>query len=197
MLAQRPDLLRCWAADCVGLVHRDYVWHEAARAWQTPDVGEQAVAAMFGAAREGRVAAFVALGIREDIAAEIAAAQNEQMGSCVVALYRSAAQPAMRELGERLQSTPRRPGLVIVATEDPHPRDGSRNGRQPWSEYGHTHRSWPLVDVRRRRGGRGCPGVTLGGRLSVRTRRVCTNAERYARQLSDGWMQRHSLRVVA
>lgn len=120
VLAERPDLLRSWAADCAGLVHRDYVWHEGAQAWQTPDVGEQAIAAMFGAPREGRAAAFAAMGIREDIAAEIAGAQDGPMGKCILALYRSAAQPAMSELGARLQSTARRPGLVIVATEDPY-----------------------------------------------------------------------------
>ena len=35
-------------ADCAGLLHPDYVWHDAAQAWQTPEVGEQAIAAMFG-----------------------------------------------------------------------------------------------------------------------------------------------------
>jgi pimeloyl-ACP methyl ester carboxylesterase len=45
VLAERPDLLRSWAADCAGLVHRDYVWHDAALAWQTPDVGDGCPAA--------------------------------------------------------------------------------------------------------------------------------------------------------
>ncbi len=48
VLAERPDLLRSWNAECAGLLHRDYVWHDGAQAWQTPDVGEQAVEAMFG-----------------------------------------------------------------------------------------------------------------------------------------------------
>jgi pimeloyl-ACP methyl ester carboxylesterase len=119
-LGERPDLLRSWAADCAGLVHPDYVWHDAAQAWQTPEVGEQAVEAMFATAVEQRAAAWASLGIRADVAREIAAEQNEAMGRCILALYRSAAQPAMQALGERLRTTERRPGLVLIATEDPY-----------------------------------------------------------------------------
>jgi pimeloyl-ACP methyl ester carboxylesterase len=46
------------------------------------------------------------------------AGQNEDMGRCILALYRSAAQPALRELGEYLPSAAARPGLVVLATED-------------------------------------------------------------------------------
>ncbi len=120
VLAERPDLLRSWAADCAGLIHPDYVWHDAAQAWQTPDVGEQAVAAMFGLPVDERAATFASLGMREDVAREIAAEQDEEMSRCVLALYRSAAQPRMRELGERLRGTAKRPGLALVATEDPY-----------------------------------------------------------------------------
>ena len=54
------------------------------------------------------------------MAGEIAAAQDEEMTRCILALYRSAAQPAMRKLGEKLRSTAQRPGLVLIATEDPY-----------------------------------------------------------------------------
>jgi pimeloyl-ACP methyl ester carboxylesterase len=120
VLAERPDLLRTWAADCGGLVHRDYVWHDGAQAWQTPEVGEQAIAAMFGVPAEQRAATWASLGIREDIAKDIAKAQDDEMGRCVLSLYRSAAQPAMAKLGQRLESTPQRPGLVLIASEDPY-----------------------------------------------------------------------------
>ena len=40
------------------------------------------------------------------------------MGRCILALYRSAAQPKMTEWGEELANAERRPGLVIIATED-------------------------------------------------------------------------------
>lgn len=118
VLAERPDLLRTWAADCAGLVHPDYVWHDAAQAWQTPGVGEQAVGQIFDPPEDARAATWASLGIREDAAAAIAAEQDAVMARCVLALYRSARQPAMAELGRRLREAPQRPGLVIVATED-------------------------------------------------------------------------------
>lgn len=117
-LAERPDLIRSWAADCAGLVHPDYVWHDAAQAWQTPEVGEQAVGLIFDPPVETRAATWVSLGIREDAAADIAAEQDAGMARCVLALYRSACQPAMALLGKRLRDAPQRPGLVIVATDD-------------------------------------------------------------------------------
>jgi len=120
VLAERPDLLRSWAADCAGIVHHDYVWHDAAQAWQTPDVGEQAIAAMFGMPAEQRAATWAALGIPQDVAQTIATKQGEEMGRCVLTLYRSARQPAMAELGKRLRGTDQRPGLVIIPSEDPY-----------------------------------------------------------------------------
>jgi pimeloyl-ACP methyl ester carboxylesterase len=118
VLAERPDLLRSWAADCAGLVHADYVWHDAAQAWQTPEIGEQTIAGLFGVAEAERAATWASLGIRADVAAAIAAEQDETMGRCILELYRSAAQPAMADLGRRLTTTERRPGLVVIATDD-------------------------------------------------------------------------------
>jgi pimeloyl-ACP methyl ester carboxylesterase len=40
------------------------------------------------------------------------------MGRAVLALYRSAAQPAMAELGRDLTGLTRRPGLAVLAGED-------------------------------------------------------------------------------
>ncbi len=119
VLAERPDLVRSWAVDSVGLVHPDYVWHELAQAWQTPIVGEDAVAAMLDAPLEQRIETVTSFGIPEDVARELAAAQGADMARCVLALYRSAAQPVMKQLGEKLTASPRRPGHVFVATADP------------------------------------------------------------------------------
>jgi hypothetical protein len=41
------------------------------------------------------------------------------MGRCILALYRSAAQPAMARWGEQLPAASARPGLVLIPTEDP------------------------------------------------------------------------------
>jgi pimeloyl-ACP methyl ester carboxylesterase len=120
VLAERPDLLRSWAADCAGLVHPDYVWHDMAQAWQTPEVGEQVIAGLIGGSLDERSALLNGLGLPAEIASSIAAAQDAEMARCILGLYRSAAQPAMRELGERLRNTEQRPGLVIIPTEDPY-----------------------------------------------------------------------------
>ena len=42
----RPGLIRSWTSDILGCFDPDYVWHDMAHAWQTADVGEQAVAQM-------------------------------------------------------------------------------------------------------------------------------------------------------
>jgi pimeloyl-ACP methyl ester carboxylesterase len=52
------------------------------------------------------------------IALKVAAAANEEMGRAILALYRSAAQPVMRNLGNDLLRAAARPGLTLIATED-------------------------------------------------------------------------------
>ena len=117
-LAARPDLIRSWATDSAGLVHADYEWHDLARAFQTPDVGEQAVGAMTGGTPADRAERLTGFGIAPEAAARVAVAQDEEMARCILALYRSAAQPAMAGLGRRLAGGERRPGLVVSPTED-------------------------------------------------------------------------------
>ena len=40
VVSLRPDAVRSWAAGGAPL-DREYVWHEAAKAWQTPGLGEK------------------------------------------------------------------------------------------------------------------------------------------------------------
>ena len=119
VVADRPDLVRSWATDCAGLAHPDYVWHDMAQAWQTPEVGEAAIGEMLGRPLEARIEMLGTMGLPEDVARDVAAGQGEEMGRCVLSLYRSAKQPVMRELGERLVKAERRPGHVLIAEEDP------------------------------------------------------------------------------
>ncbi|MBW0102912.1 alpha/beta fold hydrolase [Pseudonocardia sp. KRD291] len=114
----RPDLLRSWVSDAVGIFDPDYVWHDLAREWQTPGDGEAAVARRFGAGLAERVASLVDRGITAPVAEQVAAGQDEAMGRAVLTLYRSAAQPVMARLGEHLPGAARRPGLAVVATAD-------------------------------------------------------------------------------
>ena len=57
-LSAKPQVARSWAADCVGLLHPDYVWHPSATEWQTPDVGEAAVAGLVALADHDFIAFF-------------------------------------------------------------------------------------------------------------------------------------------
>jgi hypothetical protein len=77
-----------------------------AQAWQTPGVGEQVVASMVGAPADARAQKFGSLGMSKSVAAKVSAAVNEDMGRCILALYRSAAQPAMAKWGNTSR-TPR------------------------------------------------------------------------------------------
>jgi len=120
VLAERPDLLRSWAADCAGLLHPAYIWHDTALVWQTPDAGEEAITAMFGLPPEQKATLLVSLGIPESISSAIAAELNDVMGKCVLSLYRSAAQPEMAKLGKQLKTVEKPSGLVIIASEDPY-----------------------------------------------------------------------------
>ncbi|MEM7322365.1 MAG: alpha/beta hydrolase [Actinomycetota bacterium] len=120
LLAEETGQLRSWAADCAGLLHPDYVWHDMAQVWQTPDAGEEAIGAMVSLPREERAAMFAGLGMTPDIADSLADGLTEEMGRCVLTLYRAAAQPALAELGGRVLNANRPPGLVINATDDPY-----------------------------------------------------------------------------
>lgn len=116
----RPDLVSSWASDAIGLFHPRYVWHDAALIWQTPVEGEALIAAMLDIPLEERAAGFAALGIPEPTAGILAAAADEQMGACILALYRSATQPAMVEWGTDAATARGVPGLFLHATDDPY-----------------------------------------------------------------------------
>lgn len=120
-LARRPDLFSTWAADCGGLLHRDYVWHDAAQAWQTSGVGEEAVGLLTNMDKSDLAVVLQSLGMSGSIAADVAANVNHEMGRCILALYRSAAQPAMRDLGAQLAALQLPRGAVIVPTADTYP----------------------------------------------------------------------------
>jgi pimeloyl-ACP methyl ester carboxylesterase len=115
----RPDLVRSWASDVVGLFDREYVWHDMAQGFQTPEAGEQLVAMMQDGSVQDRAQQLVTFGIPADVATSFAAAQGPEMGQAILALYRSARQPALADAGRALENTAARPGLSLVATEDP------------------------------------------------------------------------------
>lgn len=115
----RPELVRSWASDVLGLFDRDYVWHDMAQGFQTPETGEQLVELMQQGAVQDRARQLADFGIPQDVAASFAAAQGPEMGRAILALYRSASQPALADAGRALENAAARPGLSLVATEDP------------------------------------------------------------------------------
>ena len=110
----RPDRVRSWAAGGAPL-DPDYVWHQAAQAWQTPEVGE---AVMQRLTPEALAKALAAAGVPEDDAREAAAHLDETMKQCILRLYRSAVH-AGREWLPELARIPRR-GLVLWGEADPY-----------------------------------------------------------------------------
>lgn len=118
LVLHRPELVRSWVTDVIGLFDPDYVWHDLAQIWQTPGDGEQNVEALVGGTVEDRTGILTSLGIPADIAASIAAAQGPEMGRAILALYRSAAQPVLADAAATLEKAATRPGLAILATED-------------------------------------------------------------------------------
>jgi pimeloyl-ACP methyl ester carboxylesterase len=114
----RPELLRSWVTDVIGIYDPEYVWHELAQIWQAEGDGEAAVAAQLGAPVAIRAARLAGFGMAPTIAETVAAGFDATMGECILKLYRDAAQPRMAELGADLERAAARPGLAIAPSED-------------------------------------------------------------------------------
>jgi pimeloyl-ACP methyl ester carboxylesterase len=140
--AARPDLLRSWAADCAGLVHPSYEWHPAAQVWQREGEGEASIAQIVKMSGDELTSLF---GVPAGLSPIMAKNLDETMGASILSLYRSAAQPAMRELADELAAASRRPALLIHATEDPYvPPDlvfdvADRTGARILTLHGRKH----------------------------------------------------------
>lgn len=115
----RPDLLRSWCSDIVGILNEKYVWHEAAQRYQGPR-GEEAVAEVMSVDAERYVGWLMKAGMSELAARSSEQARGEEMGRCILALYRSGAQPAVGKWGRDLPKATVRPGLAIIAENDPY-----------------------------------------------------------------------------
>jgi pimeloyl-ACP methyl ester carboxylesterase len=118
-VSMRPHLFRTWACDVLGLFHPDYVWHDFAQIWQTPGAGEEYFEQSNATPPAERVALLEAIGIPRATGELLVASSDELMGQCILSLYRSAAQPAMKEWGEHLGPAATLPGLGIIAPNDP------------------------------------------------------------------------------
>jgi pimeloyl-ACP methyl ester carboxylesterase len=134
----RPELVRSWASDAVGLFDAEYVWHDLARVWQTPGEGEQLVDTLISGTVQDRAERLAGFGIPLEIATPLAAAQGPDMRRSILLLYRSARQPAMAEAGRKLENARARPGLSLLATEDPYIGSDERRRRAADRAGAHT-----------------------------------------------------------
>lgn len=110
----RPDAVRSWVAGGAPL-DREYVWHQAAKAWQTPGMGEKVMVCM---TPERLGVALVAAAVPEADAATTARNVDATMKQCILNLYRSAV-----HAGEEWEDDLKRvsaPGLVLWGEKDPY-----------------------------------------------------------------------------
>ena len=112
LVSLRPDLVRTWAAGS-GPLDTDYVWHETAKIWQTPDAGEKLMKALTPDAMTGALAS---QGLEPAYARAVSELIDEPMKTCILALYRSATKVA--EDWTPLAS-PCPPGLVLWGADEP------------------------------------------------------------------------------
>jgi pimeloyl-ACP methyl ester carboxylesterase len=108
----RPDHVRTWTAGGAPL-DAEYVWHKAAQAWQTPEVGERVMAQLTPTALGG---ALVTAGVPPDDAREAAAHVDDTMKRCILRLYRSAIKVG-EEWGPDLGKLSA-PGLILWGERD-------------------------------------------------------------------------------
>jgi pimeloyl-ACP methyl ester carboxylesterase len=114
VVSVQPTAVRSWAAGASPL-DREYVWHQAARAWQTPGMGEKVMA---GLTADTLQAALVAAGVPAADAARAGGKVDATMKQCILNLYRSAV-----NAGAEWEDDLRRvsaSGLVLWGEQDPY-----------------------------------------------------------------------------
>src|SRR5438132_4638073 len=114
VVSLRPDLIRTWACGD-GPVDREYVWHDLAQQWQTPDVGE---AVMAGMTTDALADGLPGAGVPADDARAIASRVDERMKACILSLYRSAV--SVGEEWEDGVAAITRPALILWSRNDPY-----------------------------------------------------------------------------
>jgi pimeloyl-ACP methyl ester carboxylesterase len=114
LVSVRPDLIRTWACGD-GPVDADYVWHDTAQQWQTPQVGEQLMS-MF--TPELLADALVGAGVPRAYARESVQFVDDRMKQCILKLYRSAVNVG-REWQAGVEKVTR-PALILWSKDDPY-----------------------------------------------------------------------------
>ncbi len=113
-----PEAVRSWATDVANLMSPDYVWHDFAQLWQTPEVGEQFWKDNLATPPEDGAATFQLFGLEEKAALKLARMADETMAGCILDLYRSAMPNTYADWSDGYK-TAEAPGLVLLVTDDP------------------------------------------------------------------------------
>lgn len=109
-----PGLCRSWIGGAAPL-DPDYVWHDAARVWQTPGAGEEMMKVFTGAPL---VAGLAAQGVPQAMAEAAVAHIDDTMKSCILTLYRSAVDVGRAWFGD-LKNV-RAKTMVLWGEKDPY-----------------------------------------------------------------------------
>ncbi len=112
-----PDKVRSWASDVAPLLHPNYVWHDFAQIWQTPEEGEKFFEGQLAAGAEANVPTYQMFGLVEAGARKLANMGDETMAACILDLYRSAT-PNVHKDWSDVYGSSTKPALVIISTED-------------------------------------------------------------------------------
>lgn len=115
LVTTRPGLVRSWVSDAVVTLEPDFVWHDFAKIWQTPQEGEKFWDDL-RADPDAAATVLSSLGVPEKQARQFADTLDEEMTDSILKLYRSATDiPGDWGPG----NTPAEPGLVIGGENDP------------------------------------------------------------------------------
>lgn len=115
----RPDLLRSWVSDAIGALHERHHWHDLAQVWRTPGEGEAFFERQLAHPAAEVAAAYESSGMPASVSTTLVEAVDPEFARCVLALYRSAGNPALRTWGEELEAATLPPGMYLHATADP------------------------------------------------------------------------------
>ncbi len=116
VLADQPANVRSWVSD-MGDLDDDFQWHDTAKAWQTPGVGEDLMDGLLGASLDDRAAVLAGVGVPGDHATDMAATFDRTMADAILALYRSATEVGT-EWGPGIDRIAA-PGLLVESLLDP------------------------------------------------------------------------------
>jgi len=110
----QPAAVRTWAVGGAPL-DPEYEWHQAARIWQTPEVGERA---MEHTTPEVLAKALIAAGVPSADAQEASRHVDPVMKRCILSLYRSAVRVGHEWYDDLVRIAA--PGLVLWGEQDPY-----------------------------------------------------------------------------